>query len=49
MTIWGPNSAQAHVREADVKLRSSGRSQIGAETSEIRRMLIGLELYSESM
>ena len=49
MTIGRPNSAQAHVRAADVKLRSSGRSQIGAGTSEIRRMLIGRELFAESM
>jgi hypothetical protein len=29
--------------------RSAGRSQIGAGTSEIRRMLIGRELFSETM
>ena len=44
-----PNSAKAHVREADVKARSAGRSQIGAGTSEIRRMLIGRELFAETM
>jgi hypothetical protein len=45
----GANSAQAHVRAADVKARSAGRSQIGAGTSEIRRMLIGRELFAETM
>jgi hypothetical protein len=49
MTVRGPNSAQAHVCEAGVKLRGSGRGQTGAGTSEIRRMLIGGELYSEPM
>ena len=44
-----PDSAQAHVREADVKARSAGRSQSGAGTSEIRRMLIGRELLAETM
>jgi hypothetical protein len=44
-----PDWAKARFREADAKPRSGGRSQIGAGTSEIRRMLIGRELYSESM
>ncbi|EAP71996.1 Hypothetical Protein RRSL_01669 [Ralstonia solanacearum UW551] len=44
----GPNSAQANLRQ-QVKARSAGRSQIGAGTSEIRRMLIGRELYAETM
>ncbi len=48
MLARGPNSAQAHVRK-DVKARSAGRSQIGAGTSEIRRMLIGRELFAETM
>ena len=41
--------AKANVRAAQVKLRSSGRSQINKGTSEIRRMLIGRELFSETM
>ena len=49
MHTAGPDSAQAHVRAADVKARSAGRSQIGAGTSEIRRMLIGRELFAETM
>jgi len=44
-----PDSAQAHVGAADVKARPAGRSQIGAGTSEIRRMLIGRELFAETM
>jgi hypothetical protein len=32
-----------------VKAQSAGRSQIGAGTSEIRRMLIGRELFAETM
>ena len=44
-----PDSAQAHVRAADVKARSAGRNQTGAGTSEIRRMLIGRELFAETM
>lgn len=47
--VRGPNSAQAHVRAADVKAPGAGRSQIGAGTSEIRRMLIGRELFAETM
>jgi len=47
--VGGPDSAQAHVRAADVKAPSAGRSQIGAGTSEIRRMLIGRELFAETM
>jgi hypothetical protein len=34
MATKSPNSAQAHVRAADVKARSAGRSQIGAGISE---------------
>jgi len=49
MVTQTPNSAQAHVREAEVKARSAGRSQIGCWTSEIRRMLIGRELFAETM
>ena len=49
MVFRGPDSAQAHVCAADVKARSAGRSQIGAGTSEIRRMLIGRELFAETM
>ena len=44
-----PDSARAHVRAADVKARSAGRRHIGAGTSEIRRMLIGRELFAETM
>ena len=44
-----PNSSQANVSEANVKARSAGRRQIGAGTSEIRRMLIGRELYNETL
>lgn len=47
--VRGPNSAQAHVRAADVKAPSAGRRQIGAGTSEIRRMLIGRELFAETL
>lgn len=47
--VRGPNSAQAHVRAAGVKVHAAGRSQIGAGTSEIRRMLIGRELFAETM
>jgi hypothetical protein len=49
MATRSPDSAQANVCAADVKARSAGRSQIGAGTSEIRRMLIGRELFSETM
>jgi hypothetical protein len=49
MFTASPDSAQAHVRLSDVKARSAGRSQIGAGTSEIRRMLIGRELFAETM
>ena len=45
--VCGPDSAKAHVRAADVKAQSAGRSQIG--TSEIRRMLIGRELFAETL
>jgi len=47
--VAGPDSVKAHVRAADVKAQSAGRSQIGAGTSEIRRMLIGRELFAETM
>ena len=47
--VRGPDSAQAHGRAADVKAQGAGRSQIGAGTSEIRRMLIGRELFAETM
>ena len=43
------DSVKAHVRAADVKAQSAGRSQIGAGTSEVRRMLIGHELFAETM
>jgi hypothetical protein len=43
------DSVKAHVRVADVKAQCAGRSQIGAGTSEIRRMLIGRELFAETM
>ena len=43
------DSANDHVRAADVKGRSAGRSQIGAGTSEIRRMLIGSKLFAETI
>ena len=42
------DSAKANLSIAKVKLRSSGRSQIGAGTSEIRRWLIGRELFEET-
>ncbi len=45
----GPDPAQAHGRAADVKARSAGRSQVGAGTSEIRRMPIGRALFAETM
>ena len=45
----GAVAVKAHVRAADVKPRSGGRSQIGAGMSEIRRMQIGRELHAESM
>ena len=48
MSKLSPDSAQANFRLAEVKARSAGRSQIGAGTSEIRRMLIGRELFSET-
>jgi hypothetical protein len=41
-------SAEANLGVAEVKPRSGGRSQIGAGTSEIRRMLIGRELFRET-
>ncbi len=44
----GPRFGEAHIRAADVKAQRAGRSQIGAGTSEIRRMLIGRELYTET-
>ncbi len=47
--LAGPDSVKAYVRAADVKARSAGRSQIGAGTSEIHRMLIGRELFAETM
>ena len=37
--------SEANVKRAD----ASGRSQIGAGTSEIRRMLVGRELFAETM
>ncbi len=40
--------AKANLSLAKVKLRSSGHSQIGAGTSEIRRWLIGREVFEES-
>jgi hypothetical protein len=49
VTVRGPDSAQAHVRAADVKARGAGHSQIEAGTSEIRRMMIGRELFAETM
>jgi hypothetical protein len=42
-----PDWAKANVRNAQVKPRSGGRSQIGAGTSEIRRWLIGRELFEQ--
>ena len=47
------NSVQANVRQADVKARRAFlvelcRNYIGAGTSEIRRMLIGRELFNET-
>jgi hypothetical protein len=49
MSKLSADSVEAHVRFADVKARSAGRNQIGAGTSEIRRMLIGRELFAETM
>ena len=43
------DSVKAHVRVADVKAQSAGRSQIGAGTSEIRRRLIGRELFAQTL
>lgn len=47
------NSVQANVCLSDVKVRcvpciDRGRNYIGAGTSEIRRMLIGRELFKET-
>ena len=47
--VCGSDSVKAHARAADVKARSAGRSKIRAGTSEIRRMLIGRELFAETM
>ena len=50
----GSDSAEANTSAARVKTRCShgllraGRSQIGAGTSEIRRWLIGRELFEET-
>ena len=45
-----PRFGEANVNTVNVKLaHASGRSQIGAGTSEIRRMLIGRELFAETM
>jgi hypothetical protein len=44
-----PYSAQADVSAAKVKAHGTGRSQIGAGTSEIRRWLIGRELFADTM
>jgi len=50
----GPDSVEANMSEALVKAHSSrgllcaGRNQIGAGTSEIRRWLIGRELFEET-
>ncbi len=44
-----PRFGEANVRAAHVKGAVPGRSQIGAGTSEIRRMLIGRELFAETM
>jgi len=41
--------AEANLRAAQVKPRSGGRSQINQGTSEIRRMLIGRELFTETL
>jgi len=49
MNAKSPISAQAHVRAADAKTGGAGRSQIGARTSEIRRLRIGRELFAETM
>jgi hypothetical protein len=43
------DSVKASVSAANVKEHSAGRSQIGAGTREIRRMLIGRELFRESL
>lgn len=43
---------EANLRDAQVKHSASaecGRSQIGAGTSEIRRMLIGRELFADTI
>jgi hypothetical protein len=39
---------EANKREARVKPRSGGRGQAKKGTSEIRRMLIGRELFNET-
>ena len=45
-----PRFGEANVSAVNVKrANASGRCQIGAGTSEIRRMLIGRELFSETM
>jgi hypothetical protein len=41
-------SVKANLGNAEVKPLCGGRSQIGAGTSEIRRMLIGRELFNET-
>ncbi len=43
------DSSQANLSEAQVKAQRAGRRQIGAGTSEIRRMLIGRELFGETV
>ena len=42
------DSAKANLGDAEVKPLCGVRSQIGAGTSEIRRMLIGRELFNET-
>ena len=45
-----PRFGEANVRAAHVKgAKAPGRNQIGAGTSEIRRMLIGREWFAETM
>ncbi len=44
-TMAGHDSVKANLRQ---QVKYNGRSQIGPGTSEIRRMLIGRELFNES-
>ena len=48
IAISRADSAQADLVDEVGQVKRSGRSQIGAGTSEIRRWLIGRELFAET-